>query len=141
MSGMNKTICNICGCPREVTFKEQDHETGKIREGRHTVECGGHQGIHPALWNKSGGNSTGGVRSLGYSDYETFYQKLAKERPSVPRQNQEGIEDIGKRKEAKRQERRARKNRAQSPWKKRVFPIRKGKTGGVRGKSSERRGR
>ena len=138
---MEKTVCNICGCPRVVSYRETDHETGKTSWHSHTVDCGGHLGIHPRLWNKCGGNSTGGVRSLGYSDYKKYYDKLAEERPSVPRQNEEGIADLRERKEAKRKERRARKNSFKRTRKERVFPVRKGKNDRVRGKSSERRGR
>lgn len=124
---MEKIVCNICGCPREVTYQEQDHETGKVRIARHTVDCGGHIGIHPSLWNKAGGNSSGGVRSLGYSEYEKYYQQLAKERPHVEK-NETRIEDLGKRKEKKRKERKPRKDNFKGHGKKRVFPVRSRKT-------------
>ena len=138
---MEKTTCNICGSPRVIKYKEIDHETGKAHEASHTVDCCGHIGVHPRLWNKCGGNSTGGVRSLGYSEYEHYYNLLAKERPSVPTKNEEGIEDIRIRKEKKFKARKPRKDYSQRDGEKRVFQVRRGKTSGVRGKSSQRRGR
>jgi len=45
--------CNICDCPRTVTFQERDEDSGNYHTQTHTVSCGGHQAIHPALWNRS----------------------------------------------------------------------------------------
>jgi len=117
---MNKTKCNICGYPAEVTYTEQDHETGKTRICRHTVDCPGHIGIHPALWNRAGGNSSGGVRSISYDEFEKYYTTLAKERPHVEK-DRTGIEDFGLRKDKKRKKPKPRNYRNQKQGEKRVF--------------------
>lgn len=57
----NKVLtCNICDCPREVSYQEKDEETGKIRTKTHIVDCGGHF-VSPYLWNR-------------HSDYDKFKQ-------------------------------------------------------------------
>jgi hypothetical protein len=124
---MNKTKCNICGYPDVVTYTEFDAESGKVKVHSHTVDCPGHPGIHPSLWNRAGGNTSGGIRSVSYEDYEKFYAILEKERPHVEK-NKEGIEDLGKRKEKKRKKPKPRKNYYQGDRKKRVFQDRKRKS-------------
>ncbi len=48
--------CNICHLPGEVTFKTDEHDpkTGRVIQTTetHTIGCGGHEHIHPALWNR-----------------------------------------------------------------------------------------
>ena len=61
--------CNICESPREIEYQEIDHETGKVKRVKTVVGCLGHEGVHPSFWNKSVGNSSGGMRGLGYDDY------------------------------------------------------------------------
>jgi hypothetical protein len=63
--------CNICGCPREVTFAEQDKDTGKTVTRTHIVECGSHQGIPTYLWNKVNKHFTE-IRPT-YDDYQKFF--------------------------------------------------------------------
>lgn len=117
---MNKTKCNICGYPDVVTYKEYDRDSGKTKEVRHTVDCPGHIGIHPALWNRSGGGSSGGFRNVGYEDYEKLRAHQAKDRPNVET-NGTGIEDLRLRKEKKRKKPKPRKNYHQKQGTKRVF--------------------
>lgn len=68
--------CNICGCPQKVYYKEQDKDTGQIVEKFHVVQCGGHPGINPFLWNKSGAalnkESQTFLRSAQYDDYQKY---------------------------------------------------------------------
>ena len=45
-------LCNICLCPREVSFQEKDEDTGKMETRTHIVECGGHVNIPGYLWNR-----------------------------------------------------------------------------------------
>ena len=67
---MQKEVtCNICSAPREIEYTEIDHETGKVKRVKTVVGCLGHEGVHPSFWNKSVGNSSGGMRGLGYDDY------------------------------------------------------------------------
>jgi len=45
-------ICNICGFPGKITYKEEDRDTGKVKTTTHEVKCLGHEGIHPSMWNR-----------------------------------------------------------------------------------------
>ena len=133
---MNTVKCNICGCPRVVSYNEYDAETGHIRVQHHTVECLGHLGVHPQFWNRAKPNSTGQVRSLGYEDYQKLFKAYAKDRPNVEKKT-EGIEDLRVRQEAKRQKR-LRKSRAKLAKKKRGYQVRGRKNGRVRQNNRKR---
>lgn len=64
--------CNICGCPRLVTYKETNKE-GIEEVKTHIVKCGGHTGIHPRLWNMSGYGKTSEAEAfLRVSTYEDY---------------------------------------------------------------------
>jgi len=67
---MNKQKCNICGYPAIVNYVETDKDTGKVVVKSHEVQCLGHEGVHPAYWNRAAGGGSNGMRSLGYEDYQ-----------------------------------------------------------------------
>ena len=123
---MDKVKCNICGAPREVTYTEQDRETGKLKTIKHTVDCMGHSGINPAFWNKAHDQTSGGIRTVGFEAFEKLRAQQAKERPHVEK-NKEGLENLGKRKEKKPKKWRPRKDNFERGGKKRVLPNRKRK--------------
>ena len=65
--------CNICDCPRYVSFQEKDEETGKVISRTHLVECNGHL-VPGYLWNLS----------KDYDDYQKFIVRY-RERTNRPR--------------------------------------------------------
>lgn len=50
--GQKRFVCSICGYPAWITYKTVNEEGKKVEE-RVEVDCLGHEGIHPAFWNKS----------------------------------------------------------------------------------------
>jgi hypothetical protein len=48
-----KTVCGICSCPRYIEYQERNEDTNLYETRVHRVECVGHLGVLPYLWNKS----------------------------------------------------------------------------------------
>jgi len=66
--------CNICKYPAKIKYKEINKETGVLEEREHMVQCPGHIGIHPALWNRD-------------PDYESLRKSYLKHRTKGGRKN------------------------------------------------------
>lgn len=79
MNNINKLRCNICGLPEKVTYQEHDAETGTYKKVTHGVDCLGHEGVLPYLWNRAAGNTSCGIRSLGFDEYQKPQKKGKKE--------------------------------------------------------------
>lgn len=51
LNNKKKIPCSICGYPDEVKYEDKD-EDGCTVFKTHIVECLGHGGVHPSMWNK-----------------------------------------------------------------------------------------
>ncbi len=46
-----REVCNICGLPGIVTYRQVDQDTGKMEIKTVECDCLGHHGLHPSLLN------------------------------------------------------------------------------------------